>query len=181
MLIAHVLSSRCIQREANGSSYLPSPLWSIHVPLLLVATRWGLSLPLLHGALLVCPLCVRGLQEYGLSGLCPSRSSPGQLQALLFLLGLSISSEGLCQCSEGPWVGWGSLLAAGSPTAARWGQRWEQQPCLSLRTQASTDVRAGTGLGRPGDTQLAGGAVAVYEYIGWWVARGQEGTLGGGN
>lgn len=69
------------------------------------------------------------------------------------------------------------------PGAAAEGQRWEQQPCPSLRIQAATDVRAGIGLGCLGarTPSLRGGAVAVYEYIGWWVARGQEGTLGGGN
>lgn len=59
-----------------------------------------------------------------------------------------------------------ALGAAAVPVTADPGQH--RCPCWD---------RAGPAQGHP----ACRGAVAVYEYIGWWVARGQEGTLGGGN
>lgn len=102
------------------------------------------------------PCVLRGLQEYGLvwtvsqpfiTGAAASTSlSPGAEHLLRRALSVLLR----------PLGGMGQPPGRSSPTTARWGQRWEQQPCLSLRTQASTDVRAGTGLGRLRDTQLAG-------------------------
>lgn len=142
------------------------------------------------------PCVLRGLLEYGLAwtvsqpfitGAAASTSlSPGAEHLLRRALSVLVRALG----GMGQRLHHSRAPAAYCPQAAPTA-RGEQPP----RGSAGSSSRAVTahpgshrcpcwdraGLARRRDTQLAGGAVAVYEYIGWWVARGQEGTLGGGN
>lgn len=168
-------------------SYLSSPLWSIHVPLLLVATRCGLSLPLLHGALLVFPLCAEGVAGIRACLDCvPAIHYRGSCKHFSFSWGWASPPKGSVSARQGsrwdgaapaPLPGPGSLLPAGSPHspggAATEGQRWEQQPCCHRAPRQPQMSLLGQGWAGSAQGHPACRGCSCRLWI-YWVVGGQR-------